>query len=133
MGPRISIVTLGVDDLDESVAFYRNGLGWPQEATERNIAFFETAGPTLALYPNEALAEDATVAPDGDGFRGMTLAQNVESKAAVDNALEEAQVAGGDIVKPAQETDWGGYSGYVADPDGFLWEVAWNPDFEIES
>jgi hypothetical protein len=132
MEPRISIVTLGVEDLDESTAFYRDGLGWPQEETEGDIAFFETAGPTLALYPRDALAEDATESPEGDGFRGMTLAHNVESKAAVDDALDEANAAGAEIVKPAEETFWGGYSGYFADPDGFLWEVAWNPDFEIE-
>ncbi|MFW5919623.1 MAG: VOC family protein [Halanaeroarchaeum sp.] len=133
MDPRISIVTLGVEDLEESAAFYREGLGRPQEETEGDITFFETAGPTLALYPLEALAEDATVPPEGDGFRGVTLAHNVESKAAVDDALDEAKAAGAKIVKPAQEAFWGGYSGYFADLDGFLWEVAWNPDFEIEA
>lgn len=132
MDPRISIVTLGVEDLEESTAFYRDGLGWPAEETDGDIAVFETAGPTLALYPREALAEDAAVPPEGDGFRGLTLAHNVESKAAVDGALDDVRAAGADIVKPAGETDWGGYSGYFADPDGFLWEVARNPDFEID-
>lgn len=133
MDPRISIVTLGVEDLAESTAFYRDGLGWPQVESDGNIAFFETTGPTLALYPREALAEDATVPADGEGFRGVTLAHNVETKAAVEEALEDARSAGAEVLKPAQETDWGGYSGYFADPDGFLWEVAWNPHFVIES
>jgi hypothetical protein len=133
MEPRISIVTLGVEDLAESATFYRDGLGWPQEETEGDIAFFDTTGPTLALYPRDELAADATVSPEGDGFRGMTLAHNVESKGAVDDALAQANAAGAELVKPADETFWGGYSGYFADPDGHLWEVAWNPDFEIES
>jgi hypothetical protein len=134
MKPSISIVTLGVADLAASVAFYRDGLGWPLRAdgTGDDIAFFETDGTWLALYPRADLAADATVPAEGSGFRGVTLAHNVGSKAAVRAALEEAEEAGAMIVKPAQEADWGGYSGYFSDPDGFLWEVAWAPDLSVD-
>lgn len=131
MEPRISIITLGVSDLQRSIRFYRDGLGLPMQPNGEAIAFFQTRGTVLALYPREALAEDATVPPEGQGFPGVTLAHNVRSPEAVDAALAEAVEAGARLVKPAQEADWGGYSGYFADPDGFLWEVAWNPHFEI--
>lgn len=130
MDPRLSIVTLGVSDLARAVDFYHDGLGFPlvDEDTD-SIAFFDLDGVRLALYPWDALADDATVESDGAGFRGTTLAHNVASKAAVDDALEEAVAAGATLVKPAQEVFWGGYSGYFADPDGHLWEVAWNPHY----
>jgi catechol 2,3-dioxygenase-like lactoylglutathione lyase family enzyme len=133
MDPRLSIVTLGVEDLDEAIQFYRDGLGLPMQDRDPDagVAFFELAGAWLALYPRTALAEDATVSPEGEGFEGVTLAHNVESKAAVDAVLDEAAAAGAEIVKPAEDVFWGGYSGYFADPDGHLWEVAWNPEFEI--
>lgn len=131
MDPRLSIVTLGVDDLEEAVAFYRDGLGLPELESDGEIAFFDLGGTQLALYPWEALAEDATVSADGSGFRGVTLAHNAESKERVEAVLEEAAAAGATIVKPAQDVFWGGYSGYFADPDGHLWEVAWNPNYEI--
>lgn len=134
MDPRISLVTLGVDDLDRSTAFYRDGLGLPLRDDEsEGVAFFELAGAWLALYPREALAEDATVSPEGSGFRGVTIAHNVASTEAVDAVIAEAEAAGATVVKPADETFWGGYSGYFADPDGHLWEVAWNPAFDIET
>ncbi|WP_435360547.1 VOC family protein [Haloarchaeobius sp. DFWS5] len=133
MNPRISIVTLGVADLARSTEFYRDGLGLPARDDDNDgIAFFELAGAWLALYPWDALAEDATVSPEGSGFRGVTLAHNVASKDAVDAALDEAAAAGGTIVKPAQDVFWGGYSGYFADPDDHLWEVAWNPGFPLD-
>ena len=132
MEPRISVVTLGVEDLERSTEFYRDGLGLPMEESEREIASFETSGAQLALYPRAALAEDATVSAEGTGFGGFTLAHNVASKAAVDAVLDEAEAAGARIVKPAEEAFWGGYSGYFADPDGYLWEVAWNPEFPLE-
>jgi hypothetical protein len=132
MDPRISIVTLGVEDLERSTTFYRDGLGLPERAFDGDITFFTTAGTWLALYPREALAEDATVPTAGSGFSGVTLAHNVASKAAVDAVLAEGETAGAEIVKPAQDVFWGGYSGYFADPDGFLWEVAWNPEFPLE-
>ncbi|EFW92975.1 Glyoxalase/bleomycin resistance protein/dioxygenase [Haladaptatus paucihalophilus DX253] len=134
MDPRISIVTLGVADLGESVRFYRDGLELPMQESEdgADIAFFELAGTWLALYPRTALADDATVSSDGRGFDGITLAHNVESREQVDSVLGDAVSAGGDLVKPATETEWGGYSGYFADPDGHLWEVAWNPYWEFD-
>ena len=132
MRPLISIVTLGVSDLARSIRFYRDGLGLPQRATPESVAFFEMRGMWLSLYAREALAEDATVSPEGSGFRGFTLAHNVRSPEAVDRLLAEAVAAGATLVKPGQKVFWGGYSGYFADPDGFLWEVAWNPDLPID-
>jgi catechol 2,3-dioxygenase-like lactoylglutathione lyase family enzyme len=132
MEPRISIVTLGVENLDRSREFYRDGLGLPERDGDGEISFFELAGTWLALYPLEALAEDATVPADGGGFSGVTLAHNVASKDAVDAVMDEAESAGADVVKPAQDAFWGGYSGYFADPDGHLWEVAWNPEFPLD-
>lgn len=131
MEQRISIVTLGVSDLDRSREFYE-ALGWRRSMAEsEGIVFFQAGGTALALYPREELAKDATVSPDGQGFRSVTLAYNARSRAEVDSVLEEAKTAGANIIKPAQEAFWGGYSGYFADPDGFLWEVAWNPFFSI--
>ena len=133
MEPRISLITLGVSDLARSVRFYRDGLGLPlREGGGDVIAFFETKGTWLALFPREELAADANVASDGAGFPGFTLAHNVRSRDAVDELLREAEASGAAIAKPAKDTDWGGYSGYFSDPDGFLWEVAWNPHFWIE-
>lgn len=133
MDPRISIVTLGVDDLEAAREFYTDGLGWPEDGSGEEIVSYRTGGTQLALYPRDALATDATVQSEGTGFRRFTLAHNVESKAAVDDVLAEVEAAGATIVKPPDDTFWGGYSGYFADPDGVLWEVAWNPDFSIES
>ena len=130
MEPRISIVTLGVEDLPRAVAFYRNGLGLPMINDGEGIAFFQLQGLRLALYPRGALAEDATVADQPRGsFSGITLAHNLRSPAEVDALLAQAVAVGGTIWKQAQKVFWGGYSGYFADPDGHLWEVAWNPDF----
>lgn len=132
MDPRLSLVTLGVTDLDRAREFYRDGLGLPERETDGTVAFYDLAGTWLALYPWDALAEDAGVDPDGSGFRGVALAHNVRSKEAVDDQLAEAESAGATVVKPAQDVFWGGYSGYFEDPDGHLWEVAWNPDWEFE-
>ncbi|MGB3682640.1 MAG: VOC family protein [Rubrobacteraceae bacterium] len=128
MEPRVSIITLGVTNLERAVAFYRDGLGWPiSGASNDNIAFFKTNGTVLALYPREELAADASTDPQGGGFSGFTLAHNVAEKQQVAPALDEAEAAGATIVKEAQDVFWGGHSGYFADPDGHLWEVAWNP------
>ena len=132
MEPAISLITLGVADLDRSVRFYRDGLGLPLQGEEwEGIAFFPLRGAWLALFPRAELAADANVPAAGSGFAGVTLAHNVGSKAAVDTVLAEAEAAGARIVKSAEEAFWGGYSGYFADPDGHLWEVAWNPYFPL--
>ena len=131
MEPRISLIALGVQDLDRSIRFYRDGLGWPvSSASTPEIAFLRTQGAVLTLFPRELLAADANLQdPGSGGFGGMTLAQNVLSKGQVDAALAAAERAGGTILKPAEDAVWGGYSGYFADPDGYPWEVAWNPSF----
>ena len=135
MEPRISIITLGVTDLARSVEFYRDGLGLPLQDEEdaESIAFFELNGAWLALYPREALADDAGVPTEGSGFSGVTLAHNVRTREEVNAVLDEAVAAGATLVKAAQDVFWGGYSGYFADPEGYLWEVAWNPGFPIDS
>jgi uncharacterized protein len=131
MEQRISLITLGVADLERSRAFYER-LGWQRSVRNADgIAFFQAGGMAFALYPRSDLAKDAGLAPEGQGFAGFALAYNARSRADVDAVLAEAQGAGATILKPAQEAFWGGYSGYFADPDGFLWEVAWNPAFPI--
>jgi catechol 2,3-dioxygenase-like lactoylglutathione lyase family enzyme len=132
MDPRISLITLGVDDLERATDFYHDGLDLPiADASTDDITFFDTHGTTLALYGRDSLAADATIPADGTGFAGIALAHNVDSKARVDAVLDEAETAGATIVKPAQDAFWGGYSGYFTDPDDHLWEVAWNPDYDI--
>jgi len=131
MEQRVSLITLGVADLDRSRQFYER-LGWRRSlANAEGIVFFQLGGLALALYPRDELAKDATVPSDGGGFSGITLAYNTRNRQAVDTALARAEAAGARIVKPAQEAFWGGYSGYFSDPDGFLWEVAWNPAFPV--
>lgn len=129
MQPRISLITLGVQDLQRSLAFYRDGLGLPTTwSADKGVVFFQTHGTCLALYPVDKLAEDvggAFVGKRSAKFSGITLAHNVREKEEVDQVLDLAKQAGGKIEKPAQETFWGGYAGYFSDPDGHLWEVAW--------
>jgi len=126
MEKRISIVTLGVRDLERSRAFY-DALGWQAKSDDGGIVAYNLLGFAFALYPWEEFAKDAEVPPEGTGFRGVSLAHNVRTKEEVAATLEAAGQAGGRIVKPAQDVFWGGHSGYFADPDGHLWEVAWNP------
>lgn len=127
MKPRISMITLGVKDLSGSIAFYEK-LGWVrQEPLSDEIAFFALNGTWLGLYPWDKLAEDALVPPDGSGFRGVTLAHNLASKEEVDALMAMALAAGATQRKEPQEVFWGGYSGYFSDPDGHLWEIAYNP------
>jgi predicted lactoylglutathione lyase len=131
MEQRVSLITLGVADLNRSREFYER-LGWRRSmAKAEGIVFFQLGGMALALYPRDKLAEDASVASEGHGFSGMTLAYNTRTREEVDSVLLQAVAAGAEILKPAKEAFWGGYSGYFADPDGFLWEVAWNPSFQI--
>ncbi len=128
MEARIHFITLGVRDLATAVRFYRDGLGWPLSAASKgDVAFFRTGGVVLALYPREKLAEDAGVPASGNGFRGVALAHNVRRREDVAELLAQAVSAGATLVKPAQDVFWGGHSGYFADPEGHLWEVAWNP------
>lgn len=132
MEPRLSLVTLGVADLAVSREFYGT-LGFEESsAGNESVAFFQAGGVVLALFGIQALAEDAGVDVAPPGFRGIGLAHNVRSKEQVAQVLEEAEQAGARIVKPAQDVFWGGHSGYFADPDGHLWEVAWNPFFAMD-
>ena len=131
MKPRISMITLGVKDLQRSVNFYQHGLGFPRMDSPPEVAFFTLNGSWLGLYGRESLAEDAAVSADGSGFSGFALAHNVASEAEVDKLIEQAISAGATLAKAAQITSWGGYSGYFKDPDGYLWEVAYNPFFWI--
>ena len=131
MKPRISMITLGVKDIEKSVKFYEEGLGFPKMESPPEVAFFSLNGSWLGLYGLESLAEDALVSSEGSGFNGFTLAHNVASENEVDHTIEEALSAGATLSKAAQKTSWGGYSGYFKDPDGNLWEVAYNPFFWV--
>ena len=132
MEPRISLVTLGVRDLEQATRFYRDTLGLPQLDSPPGISFFELGKTWLSLYPRHELAADAEVPDDGRGFSGFTLAHNVRSAAEVDALFAHVESRGGRVMKRPRRADWGGYSGYFADPDGFLWEIAWNPGFPID-
>ena len=134
MEPRVSLVTLGVSDLERAVAFYRDGLGWPKSSVGGDVvAFFETGGVVIALFPRASFALDAGVDIDdveSGGFSRLALAHNVAEKEGVDSVLAEAVEAGATILKEAQEIFFGRH-GFFADPDGFVWEVAWNPSFPM--
>jgi uncharacterized protein len=125
MNPHVGFITLGVGDLDRAKRFYSEGLGWPIQVDQGHFVSFRPAdgSSALALYPREVLADDAGVPADGSGFRGVTLSYVVRSEDRVDAVLAEAERAGGEIVKPAQQAWWGGYFGYFADPGGSLWKV----------
>jgi catechol 2,3-dioxygenase-like lactoylglutathione lyase family enzyme len=128
---RVTLVTLGVTDLARAIAFYE-GLGWERVGDEEEVAFFRTAGPVLALWSTANLAEDARVDGTRGAFDGVALAVNVESEAAVDDGLAAAVAAGAALLKPAERVFWGGYSGYFSDPDGHVWEVAYNPGWPLD-
>ncbi len=129
MKPKISLITLGVSDLENSLKFYRDGLGFKTHNYKEgeDVVFFELEGSWLSLFPREKLAKDVTVSSEGSGFRGITLAHNVSSKEEVDKIFKLAVSVGAKSVRQPKEVFWGGYSGYFADPDGHLWEVAYNP------
>ncbi|HVK53699.1 MAG TPA: VOC family protein [Burkholderiales bacterium] len=129
MDPRISFITLGVADLERATRFYEECLGLPRRKTPPTVTFFELGKTWLALWPRASLAADAGLSSQGSGFAGFSLAHNVRSEAEVDALLRHVSAFGAKVVKPGQPTDWGGYAGYFTDLDGFLWEVAYNPDF----
>jgi catechol 2,3-dioxygenase-like lactoylglutathione lyase family enzyme len=131
MKPKISMITLGVSDLAAATVFYRDGLELPVYGDFSGVTFFSLSGTWLALYPRKDLAQDARVHDSGRVFGGVTLAHNVGSREEVNDLLLVAEKAGALIMKPAEDTEWGGYSGYFADPDGYLWEIAWNPHFDL--
>lgn len=127
--PRISLITLGVTDLERSTRFYTDILKLPALPSPPGISFFELGQTWLALFSRAELAADAGVPASGNGFPGFTLAHNVKSAQAVDELIHELSAAGVRIIKQPQRADWGGYTAYFADPDNFFWEVAWNPHF----
>jgi hypothetical protein len=139
MRPRITVLTIGVDDLEKSVAFYRDGLGLPTEGIIGEefeygaVAFFDLQnGLRLALWPRKSIAHDSGLPLQPPGVTEFTIGHNVANKNEVDDVMEQAKKAGAEIIKPAQDTFWGGYAGYFQDPDGHLWEVAWNPEWEMQ-
>lgn len=129
MKSKISLITLGVSNLIISLGFYRDGLGFETHNYKEGdeVVFFKMEGTWLSIYPKEKLAKDATVLSNGSGFTGITLAHNVGSKKEVDSIMNLAISVGAKLIKKPQKVSWGGYSGYFADPDGYLWEVAYNP------
>jgi uncharacterized protein len=133
MEQRISLVTLGVSDLDRSRRFYEEGLGWRPGFASDEVVFFQAGGLVLALFPRADLAADAGLPGTERGGSGIALAHNVRTREEVDAVLAEAIAAGAAILRPAEDASWGGYSGYFADPDGHPWEVAWNPHWTIEA
>lgn len=131
MDQRVSLITLGVADLGRARAFYER-LGWTRAMkAAQGVAFFQCGGMALALYPFADLAADTGLPAAARGGAGVTLAQNVPSRGDVDPALAAAAAAGATVLKPGHDTPWGGYVGYFADPDGHVWEIAWNPAFPI--
>jgi catechol 2,3-dioxygenase-like lactoylglutathione lyase family enzyme len=138
MKPRITIITLGVNDLEKALTFYRDGLGFPTEGIigkefeHGAVAFFDLqSGLKLALWPRRNIAWDAGIREGAQSATELTIAHNVSSDKEVDAVMEQARKAGAKITKEAQATFYGSYAGYFQDPDGHLWEVAWNPQFEI--
>lgn len=139
MKPRLTLITLGVEDLERAVKFYRDGLRFATEGVVGQqfeygaVAFFDLQqGLRLALWPRRSLAHDSGLPLTAPCATELSLGHNVGSKAEVDAVMKQAKAAGATIVKPARDTFWGGYAGYFQDPDGHLWEVAWNPEWKLE-
>jgi len=135
MKPRITVITLGVDNLERSLIFYRDGLGFPtqgiigKEFEHGAVAFFDLqVGLKFAIFARNDLAHDATILQTAHSPSEFSLGHNVSSQEEVDAAMQQAKRAGAKIIKPAQQTFWGGYAGYFQDPDEHLWEVVWNPE-----
>ena len=138
MKPRITVITLGVDDLEKSLVFYRDGLGLPmrgiigEEFEYGTVVFFDLQnGLKLALWPRKNISRDSTIPIQPPSATELTIGHNVNSKKEVDTLIRQAKEGGARIIKPAEDTFWGGYAGYFQDPDGHLWEVVWNPQMEI--
>src|SRR5689334_15942755 len=132
MRQKLNLITLGVDNFEKSVSFYE-GLGWKKsDKSMEGLALFPLGGITLALHPREELALDATLSYEPTGFSGLTISYNAKSEKEVDDILEQVKKLGATIVKPAQQVYWGGYSGYFKDPDGYVFEVAYNPFWELD-
>jgi uncharacterized protein len=134
MEQRITLITLGVKNLQRSRDFYINIFGWkPLETSNESILFFQLNGIQLALFPQESLADDAGVPADGKGFRGFSLAHNVRSEKEVDELVSSLEAKGVRVLKQPEKVFWGGYSSYVADPDDNLWEIAYNPLLPLDA
>jgi catechol 2,3-dioxygenase-like lactoylglutathione lyase family enzyme len=134
MRQKLNLITLGVDDFDRAINFYEHGLGWIKSSSSmEDLALFPLGGIVLALYPRKLLAEDAMIDPAGSGFPGITLSYNAKSEQEVDEVLVQVRSLGAIIIKPAQKASWGGYSGYFKDPEGYLFEVAYNPFWELDA
>jgi uncharacterized glyoxalase superfamily protein PhnB len=133
MEQRMTFITLGVEDLKQSIDFYENKFGWKRsELSNESIIFYDLNGTHLALYDREELAKDVNVDPLGNGFRSFTMAYNTRSEKEVDDLIENLRKQGVQIIKEPQKVFWGGYSSYIADPDGNLWEIAFNPYLKID-
>ncbi|MBJ6119730.1 VOC family protein [Pontibacter sp. BT310] len=134
MEQRITLITLGVKNLQRSRDFYINTFGWkPLETSNESILFFQLNGIQLALFPQESLADDAGVPADGKGFRGFSLAHNVRSEKEVDELVASLEAKGVRVLKQPEKVFWGGYSSYIADPDDNLWEIAYNPFLPLDA
>jgi len=131
LNPRISMITLGVQNIDKAVKFYKDGLGFPKLDSPPQVAFFKLNGSWLGLYNKNDLAKDASVSPQGEGFNNFTLSHNVKSEKEVEEVYLQALAAGATSVKSPQKTSWGGFHGYFKDLDEHLWEIAYNPFFWI--
>ena len=133
MEQRMTFITLGVEDLNQSIDFYENKFGWKRsELSNESIIFYDLDGTHLALYDREELAKDVNVDPLGNGFRSFTMAYNTRSEKEVDDLIENLRKQGVQVIKEPQKVFWGGYSSYIADPDGNLWEIAFNPYLIID-
>ena len=133
MEQRMTFMTLGVKDLNESADFYEQKFGWKRsEMSNKDIIFFELNGIYLSLYDREELAKDAAVDPSGEGFRSFTMSYNTRNEKEVDDLVETLRNQGVRVIKESQKVFWGGYSSYVADPDGNLWEIAFNPFLKMD-
>ena len=133
MNQHLHLVTLGVKDFEKSKRFYTETLGWiPAAASGDDVTFIQAGGIVISIFPREKLAEDALISPEGSGFSGITLAYNAQSEAEVDEIIADLKSKGVTIAKEPQKVFWGGYSSYFADPDNYLWEVAYNPFFPFD-